>query len=162
MEARKGQAALEFLLLAAFFLFIFLLLTGYFASLQRSQIVDREYLLASEVTSRIAYEVHAALLAGPGYEKSFVLPSTLGTSEYELRITNYDEFATAYAEVRWTKGGTEYEYSSPLASRNLWTGSTPILDANPLTLDPDEKINIKRVELLPGETGNGGKIEFTQ
>jgi uncharacterized protein (UPF0333 family) len=115
----KAQVALEFLLLAAFFLLVLVVAIGYFASLQQTELINREYLLGREVAARIADEVHAALVAGPGYVKTINLPPTVAGSYYKLYITKSPQYATAYVEIRWTRGGTNLEYSFPLASKNV-------------------------------------------
>ena len=127
---KKAQIALEFLLLAGFFLLVFLIMVAYFASMQRSEITGREHLLGREITLLVADHMHAALLGGKGHSTTFTLPPTLAGSEYQLYITNRTDYETAYVEIKWGTSGREFEYATPLATRNLWTQVliTPICD----------------------------------
>lgn len=152
--------ALEFMLLAAFFLLVLVVAIGYFASLQQTEMTNREYLLGREVAARVADEVHAALVAGPGYEKTILLPPTVAGSLYTLQITNSSQYATAYVEISWPRGGTTLEYSFPLASRNLWHDTEPIGEANPMPpIDTAKSLTIKNAD---SETSRVGKIVFEQ
>lgn len=120
----RGQVATEFLILAAFFLLVFTVVLAYFSSLQGREIEDREYALGREVAALVADRVHSAVVAGAGYQSQFSLPQAVaGQYPYELRITNKSVFSAAYVEVNWTKGGRQFEYSIPLASRNICTGN---------------------------------------
>src|SRR3989338_236936 len=160
----KAQMALEFLLLAAFFLLVLVIAVGYFASLQQTEMINREYLLGREVAARIADEVHVALVSGPGYEKKINLPPTVAGSPYTLRITNKADYATAYIEMSWTRGGTNLEYSFPLASRNLWhelpppfSFTEPIDEINPMEIDPAKSLTIRN----PVTSSGDGMLVFS-
>lgn len=123
----RGQVAMEFMLLAAFFLLVFTVILAYFASLQAREFEDREYAIGREVAARVADEVHAAVAAGNGYQKSFVLPDRIaGRYPYEVRINNKSAFAVAYVEINWSAGARQYEYAIPLASRNICTGNPAV------------------------------------
>ena len=153
----RAQVALEFMLLAGFFLLVFLIMTAYFASLQRSEITDREYLIGREITSIVSDEVHAALLGGPGYEKAFQLPTTLAGSDYSLKITLRSSDSTAFAEVSWFKGTEQFEYANPLATRIVFKNGVAISAPGSASLNPKRPITIKNIA-----TGSGGDIDFVQ
>jgi len=156
----KAQVALEFLLLAAFFLLVLTVAIGYFASLQQTEMINREYLLGREVAARVADEVHVALVAGPGYEKTILLPPTVAGSLYTLQITNnYAQSATAYVEISWMRGGTTLEYAFPLAIRSLKCtpavgGSGYDIDnTNPCPIISTKPLKIHHFQLnCPGST----------
>jgi len=139
MQARlKAQVAMEFMILAGFFLLVFVIAVGYFASLQKSEITSREYLLGREIGLQMADEAHAALLGGKGYEKTFTLPPTIAGTPYELSITNRREDSTMFAEVSWLKGSTKLEYVQPLPFRNARSGAVMNIDlSEPVTVSND-------------------------
>ncbi|MDO8339552.1 MAG: hypothetical protein Q7T16_02745 [Candidatus Burarchaeum sp.] len=149
----KAQMALEFLLLVSFFLLVLVIAMGYFASLQQTEMTNREYLLGREVAARIADEVHLALVSGPGYEKTINLPPTVAGSPYELRITNSDQFATAYVEISWTRGGTDLEYAFPLASRSVYGELNGLGVFPPFALDVTIPLTIKNADLTDNRVG---------
>jgi hypothetical protein len=117
----------EFLMLAAFLLLVFTVVLAYFASLQGREIQDREYALGREVGALVADRVHLAVVAGSGYEAVFSVPPLVaGAYPYDLKLSNRDAFSSAYVDVSWTKGGSQFEYSIPLASRKLCAAPPPI------------------------------------
>ncbi|VVC02945.1 Uncharacterised protein [Candidatus Burarchaeum australiense] len=155
---KKAQVALEFMLLAAFFMLVLLVVIAYFSSMQTSEMADREYLLGQQVAGRIADEVHTALLAGQGYQKTIMLPPTIAGAPYELRITNSMQYATAYVEISWTRGTTNLDYSFPLETRNVYAergmSGFPINDANPLTIDVTKPLTIMDTDFDFHRVGN--------
>ncbi len=170
----KAQIALEFLLLAAFFLLVLTVAVGYFASLQQTEMRNREYLLGREVASRIADEVHTSLLSGAGYSKTITLPQTIAGARYNLLITNEENYGTAFVELSWKRGSETLEYSEPLAYRGLLTfyeahpsiaGSGNIGPGNPHHLSYESEPTVPPIIMTFTDTdgdGFGDKLDFSQ
>ena len=85
--ARKGQVAFEFLLIYAFFVFVFTA-TLYILSQQAiQQQIYAEGMFAREYVIGFADEINAAALTN-GYEKNYTFPTTINSAPYSVSIYN--------------------------------------------------------------------------
>lgn len=149
---------MEFLMLAAFLLLVFTVMLAYFASLQGTEINDREYAIGKEVAALVADRVHLAVVAGNSYESVFSVPPLVaGAYPYDLKLSNRNAFSAAYVDVNWTKSGGQFEYSIPLADRKLCAAPPPIPPAttcaNPINNDHPYKVADKAKPLHISNNG---------
>jgi hypothetical protein len=152
-DRRRAQVAMEFMLLAAFFMVVLVVVLAYFSSIQAREIQDREYAIGREIAARMADEVHASVVAGEGYQTKFNVPAGIGGRyPYDLVLANQKvSFASAFVEINWTESGQQFEYSIPLATRNLCNGAPaagsgcakPITDGSAMKLDRSKAVNLK-------------------
>ena len=85
---RRGQSSLEFVVLAAFMLLFFLIVTiGIQNQLLQAHISHNEE-LASQLASAINNEAVLAASVQDGYARSFSLPVLLDDTEYQLQLQN--------------------------------------------------------------------------
>ncbi len=98
VKMRKAQSALEFIILAAFMLGVFLL---FFAGLS-SQIVDvqvqRDEEVVVDLSTTVVNELMLARNSLSGYQRSFFLPQTIGRENYTLTVLNQSELIIRYKE----------------------------------------------------------------
>lgn len=94
MKTKRGQSAIEFMIISGVVIFMFLTYTFFI----QSQIADKSYerraLLTQEVAYTIRDEINIALEATDGYERTFRLAST---------ILNVDYNATIYGDLIYVK-----------------------------------------------------------
>ncbi len=77
-----GQAAVEVLVYVGFFLLIFVVINLFFILQVSGDISQRQYALAQTTAGQLSDDLQMALLAGPGFNASFLLPSNINGHRY--------------------------------------------------------------------------------
>lgn len=109
--SRKGQVAFEFLLIYAFFIFVFTA-TLYILSQQAfQQQAYAEGMFAREYIISFANEINAAALIS-GYEKNYTFPRTINSAPYSMSISN------GLLRLNYT-GQVDVDILYPLATNNI-------------------------------------------
>jgi hypothetical protein len=94
-----GQAAVEVLSYAAFFLLVFIGSVAVFLQMQNQDIVRAEYSYAQQIANRIADQVHVAVVAGNGFVQAVSIPNSLLGKEYNITISRPNLASPAAVET---------------------------------------------------------------
>lgn len=162
MRARKskGQAAVEFLAYATFFMFFFAFSTYYFASQQEGELNYRQNQIAKEIGTQYADYVDFAVGAGDGFRGNFTIPKNLGGSAYEAKFGS-----DGFVYLNWsnTRGQFSYPYPTSTNNTDIADGAPSSLTRTPpLVAGTNSYINI---DVSKGEMtliNQGGKILINQ
>ena len=87
-ENKRGQIALEFLIVYSFVLILFLVFFALVIAQRASSLNNQQYFLLQQVAQNVAGYINSALSAGSGYSASFTVPSAIGTLPIRLYISN--------------------------------------------------------------------------
>ena len=99
-KSRKGQSALEFVILIGFaLLMISVLLVVFQNNLVRVQSV-REEVIVDQMFNLILSEIEFAELSKPVYNRTFYLPNDIGGYSYDLFVRDGVEIVLEYMGVR--------------------------------------------------------------
>jgi hypothetical protein len=121
----RGQAAIEVLAYASFFLLVFVSITAVFLQAQNQEMTRAENAYAQQIAYAFADQVHTAAIAGPGFSQQVAIPPDLLGKPYTLRISspqvaqqaNITESAFVYVE--WQGQGNPESFPSPLSFNNF-------------------------------------------
>ena len=98
----SGQAAVEVLAYASFFMFVFAIGIAAFFQMQSQEISRAEYAYAQEIAEEFADYVNTAYVAGPGFREEVTLPPELLGKDYEIRVSSRGTGeATGFVYVSW-------------------------------------------------------------
>ncbi len=82
----KAQTAIEFMILAGFLLFMFIVMLGLIAHQTNSVNKDRQQLIGEDIVTVVQKEFNLAARVSNGYSRDFYLPSFLGSHNYTISI----------------------------------------------------------------------------
>jgi len=120
MGWKKGQTAIEFLVLMGFLLFFF---AGFFLIIQGNlgeKIQENQNLLVQDVAAAIQTEINLAWQSSEGYLRVFKISEKIGNLDYEASITEGDVY------VRTTNGKYATAVSVPPVVGDLVKGENTI------------------------------------
>jgi len=99
-----GQAAVEMLAYAIFFLMIFVVIVSVFFQTQAQEMTRAENAFAQEVANGFADNIRIAYIAGPGFSQTVTLPQYIQNKQYTLTISknpNPGQSETGFVYVDW-------------------------------------------------------------
>ena len=82
----KSQSAMEFLILAAFLLFIFVVILGIVSYNSSFINKKKEIIVGEDIVIKVQKEVNLAAKSLDGYSREFYLPRKLGKGDYEIYV----------------------------------------------------------------------------
>ena len=93
---KRGQSAIEFLILVGAMLFVFVLFLGLFQKNIGEKIVEKRNYALTELALTIQNEINLASEASNGYSRTFEIPKDILGSDYDVNITS----GMVYARTR--------------------------------------------------------------
>ena len=136
---RRGQSAIEFLILTGFMLLVF---SAFFLVIKdRSAELNKNSALVEveSVAKTLQTEVAIANQVRNGYERTFELPSTINGERYEIFFAK-DGMEVSKSEVIITSAGSEYLIYLPV---NVTMMGTNYLNTGKNNITKDENGEIK-------------------
>ncbi len=115
----RGQSSVEVLVYLGFFMLMFVSLSILFLSQVHQDISRRETQLSQSVASQVAQSVDLALLAGPGFNATFPIPSSIGGRPYSL---NFTDGGSLYVYIDQGALSPPQVFYFPLSTRNIQLG----------------------------------------
>ncbi len=97
-HSSRAQAAVEILTYMSFFLLVFVIISLSIISQVGQDISQREFSLSRSIAAQVADFVQLAMLAGPGFDATFQIPTKINGKPYSLNLTD---------------GGSIYVYLDP-------------------------------------------------
>jgi len=82
----KCQGAIEFLILAGFLLFMFLMIFGVISSNTSDLSRKRDIVMGEDLVTKVQKEANLAAKAEDGYYREFSLPDKVGNKNYTIRL----------------------------------------------------------------------------
>ena len=117
---KKGQAALEFYIYIAAFIFFLGIIGLVFLNMGLDESQQREAELSYEVGGEYADMINFALVAGDGFQGKFYFPRTINNKPYTAVFGNETtEYVTGFVVISTQDSSDEFAYSYPLNTRNL-------------------------------------------
>jgi len=150
----RGQAAVELLAYAAFFLLVFVTAVVVFLQVQTQELTRSENVYAQEIAYGFADNIHTAFVAGPGFVESVNVPKDILGRRYWLRVSNSSDASkqeTGIVYVDWTDTGKNTSFSAPTVTTNYNFTRDPenvvTVHDNFIVIDTykNQKINISNV-----------------
>lgn len=118
----KGQAAVEVLAYASFFLLVFVMVSAVFMSAQAQELTHAENAYAQEIAYGFSDNVRTSFIAGPGFSQTISLPPNLLGKPYTLRIssTQFSPDAeireSGFVFVEWQGQANPQSFAAPLVA----------------------------------------------
>ncbi len=82
----KSQGASEFLILASFLLFMFIIIFGVISSNTSDLSRKRDILMGEDLVTKVQKEANLAAKVVDGYHREFYLPDKVGKKNYTIKI----------------------------------------------------------------------------
>jgi len=82
----KSQGAMEFIILAGFLLFMFILISGVVFDRTMYTNRKRDIILGEDLVTKAQKEINLAARVLDGYSRNFTLPQKLGSKDYTIFI----------------------------------------------------------------------------
>lgn len=118
-----GQAAVEVLAYASFFLLVFVAVTAIFLQMQSNELSRAESAYAQEIAYGFADNVHTAFIAGPGFSQEITLPVRLLGKPYQIKISSSADLPqgapiteTGFIYVEWQGAAGQQSFTAPAAT----------------------------------------------
>ena len=129
----KGQAAVEVLAYASFFLLVFAAVTAVFLQMQNNELSRAESAYAQEIAYGFADNVRTAFIAGPGFSQEITLPARLLGKPYKIRISSSADLPpdspvaeTGFIYVEWLgTSGQPQSFTAPAATPAFRAADSP-------------------------------------
>ncbi len=115
---KKGQASVEFLVYASFFMVLFVVATAHFIDQYQQDVVKREGELAKEFGAGFADEINMMVAVGDSFEANFTFEKNLLGSPYDVTFSD-----DGFVIVNWSRGALESTYAYPLSTQNITAGN---------------------------------------
>ena len=112
----KGQSSVEVLVYLGFFMLMFVSLSLVFVTQVNSDIVIRQSRLSQATAAQVAQSVDIALLAGPGFNATFPIPTQIGGHNYSINFTNA---GSLYIDISNGAGAVPQVFFFPLSTRTI-------------------------------------------
>ena len=113
----NGQAAVEVLSYAAFFLLVFVTSVAVFLQLQEQELSRAENAYAQQVAYQFADYIETAFISGPGFSEKVTMPSDIHGKPYTITISRALGGAggqeTGFVYVDWRGPVHESSFSAP-------------------------------------------------
>lgn len=97
----KCQGAMEFMLLAGFLLFMFLIILSIVSDNTSYLNKKRDILLGEDLVIKIQKELNLAARVKDGYHREFELPQKLGKKDYNIAIIGNEVIASTDKQDFW-------------------------------------------------------------
>ena len=97
----KCQGAMEFLILAGFLLFMFIMIFGVISSNTSDISRKRDILRGEDLVTKVQKEVNLAAKVVDGYYREFQLPQKIGSKNYTIRIVENEVIASTDKNDFW-------------------------------------------------------------
>lgn len=171
MANKKGQAAVEVLAYASFFLLVFAVLSAVFLSAQGQELSRAENAYAQEIAYSFSDNVRTAFIAGPGFVQDLVLPPNLLGKPYAIRLSSaaepglgQDIRETGFIYVDWQGQTDSASFSAPAATPLFdaeTDGSVVTYESGFITIHPSDGQAIRMSNTLDESGRNAIKVEKT-
>ncbi|HIH19609.1 TPA: hypothetical protein HA225_06605 [Candidatus Micrarchaeota archaeon] len=112
----RGQAAVEVLAYAAFFLLVFVTSVAIFLQLQEQELSRAENAFAQEVAYGFADHIETAFVAGKGFSQTVTLPSNIHGKPYIITVSKAERAdlkETGFVYVDWQGPSRINSFSAP-------------------------------------------------
>lgn len=86
MFLKKGQSAIEFMILIAGVFFFFIIFFGAIQNNLESKYAEKNRLLIKQTAYKIKEEIDLATTSSEGYKRNFEIPEKIGSREYNATI----------------------------------------------------------------------------
>lgn len=152
-----GQAAVEVLAYASFFLLVFAVVSAVFLQMQSQELSRAETAYAQEIAYSLSDHVRTAFTAGGGFTEEITLPARLLGKQYSIRVSSSADLPpetpvkeTGFIYVDWQGASGRQSFSAP-ASTSVFRAvdSPPFIstDGNFISVDAGicQKLNISNV-----------------
>lgn len=97
----KGQSAIEFMILAGFLLFTFILILGVVSDRTSYTNKKRDIILGEDLVTKAQKEINLAARVLDGYSRNFSLPKKLGNKEYNITIMGKEIIVSTEKQDFW-------------------------------------------------------------
>ena len=121
-----GQAAVEVLAYASFFLLVFAVISAVLLSAQSQELSRAESAYAQEIAYTFADHVRTAFIAGPGFVQDIELSPRLLGKPYVMRLSSAGEPGpdqeireTGFIYVKWQGQNDQSSFSAPAATSHF-------------------------------------------
>lgn len=163
MAGCKGQAAIEVLSYAAFFLLVFVSSVAVFLQLQEQELSRAENAFAQQVAYQAADYIETAFIAGPGFAMNVSFPDSILGRPYTITISRpaglggAGAVETGFVYIDWRGPVRTSSLSAPTVTADYsFTGSAGFIYNN-----SRDAILINASRGLPVTIENiGGTIKF--
>ncbi len=130
---KKGQAALEFYIYVAAFIFFLGIIGLIFLNMGLDESERREAELVYEVGGEYADMINFALIAGDGFQGKFYVPKTINNKPYDIMFGNESTSQVSGFVIINTKGSRDenaqsYSLNTKNISGRLEINSTEIIN----------------------------------
>ena len=112
----RGQSSVEVLVYLGFFMLLFVSLSVVFLSQVNQDVVLRQTRLSQATAAQVAQSVDIALLAGPGFNATFPIPTQIGGRNYSINFTNA---GSLYIYINNGANAAPQVFFFPLSTRNI-------------------------------------------
>lgn len=99
----RAQAAVEFMLLAAVLLFIFVIMTGIIAYNSASLNKKKENIIGEDIVTKVQKEINLAARVLDGYSREFYIPVKFGKGSYEINISQNEVILYKNQNTFWRR-----------------------------------------------------------
>ena len=142
----SGQAAVELLAYAAFFLLIFVSSVAVFSQQQSQGLTRAESAYAQQIALSFADSIQTAFVAGPGFSQQVSIPHDLLGKPYKLVLSKglspaSTETGFVYVEWNGIRGNTSFSAPAITSAYSVTeSGSFIVLDTptNQIIIDPNQ------------------------
>lgn len=102
LKTKKGQAAMEFLIVFGAMLFFFVIFFGIIQENISEKDQEKERIVAQSVALDVQDEINLAAESSEGYFRGFSIPENILGKEYQINVTqgriliSFDKFSASY------------------------------------------------------------------
>jgi hypothetical protein len=125
-RSRRGQAAIEFILLVGVTLMILGVFLIFIRQNLKTDIEEQDFFLVKDLVGSVRGEVLLASSVSDGYERTFVLPTTLDYHNYSVYIMKRNSSNNTYYFVWASTNKSEYLAEVPAVVGNVTRGNNTI------------------------------------
>jgi hypothetical protein len=160
-RAASGQAAIEVMSYAGFFLLVFVVTVAVFLQLQNQELARAENAFAQEVAYQFADQIKTASIAGSGFWQNVSLAPTINGKPYKIYVSRGGQpgvTETGLVYVEWAAPSGNQTFSAPTITSSysaLTDGSMITTDADYIIIDPSMGSAVKMENV-------GGRIIFSK
>ncbi|MBS3137301.1 hypothetical protein J4232_02620 [Candidatus Woesearchaeota archaeon] len=102
-KKKRAQTALEFIFMFSFLFILFIGMMGALSSQLHDVKLDHEFIQLQSIQDYIIQELKLAKTVGEGYFRTFQLPQTIGSEDYEISIENNMSLVVTLNEREYIK-----------------------------------------------------------
>lgn len=127
----KGQAAVEVLSYAAFFMLVFVVSVAIFLQLEEQELSRAENAFAQQVAYQFADYIETAFIAGPGFSENVTMPDSIHGRPYTITVSlpaglgGAGSQETGFVYIDWRGPVRTYSFSAPSVTADYLFMETP-------------------------------------